>query len=42
MMKMNMPTEDAQDCIRESAVSEIEMAIGVSREEAEILVEKYW
>ena len=28
--------------IRESAVSEIEMAIGVSREEAEILVEKYW
>ena len=28
--------------IRKSAVSEIEMAIGVSREEAEILVEKYW
>mgnify|MGYP004626697027 FL=1 len=28
--------------IRESAVSEIEMAIGVSREDAEILVEKYW
>ena len=28
--------------IRESAVSEIEMAIGVSKEEAEILVEKYW
>ena len=28
--------------IRESAVSEIEKAIGVSKEEAEILVEKYW
>ena len=28
--------------IRESAVSEIEIAIGVSRKEAEILVEKYW
>ena len=80
MMKMNMPTEDAQDCMRElgersmgnwfenmdtknklldaaitiinmnkkysgikeSAVSDVEQAIGVSKEDAEILVEKYW
>ena len=28
--------------IRESAVSEVEKAIGVSKEEAEHLVEKYW
>ncbi len=34
MMKMNMPTEDAQDCMRELGE--------MSQEDAKQLVEKYW